>query len=589
MKFVRFVEYQHLFSGVPEPLPAYLAGNDRAKLLRTATFFLGRYSAGISGYWDDLHIVFCRENWAHRDSLVQRVKALAEESKTDSRVTHPRVSLQLFSEAFQLPDAPAPKNAAQFERDIVKSYAALNSRFVQQQDVSMNMAKAKPELQGVPELAVLTLAGAHADFDIVYQENPGLLMMSQILKAIKLFQFLEASAELHPLLTKFLNYYDCHTWQEYLHSWLPAVMPVIRSEKPGHTQVIVPPEAADYEQSCAFLDKFTLHPGEALTEGDFLSLRAKAFYKVGPGDYEIIYAPFLIETIYKGLYFKLSELNNSAKPKVLGSLDFRGAYCNLFSEQCLLNTLLDELFSKGGVKFSGSEILAGHYFQGDGDSEPDYYHRSGRNTLLVESKDVLLRKEVKVGDDFGLYIDEVRKKFYYDHDRKGRLEKKAVLQLIGNVRRVLTTGMSFDPGCRVEDAVVHPLLVVHDRQFNLPGLNALVATWFQQELDKLQAEGLPVQRVRPLVVLDVDTLISLREPLRRRRLVLFDELEAYHRYLRPRNKAAKSEEELRELVFRQCQPFSLFLQNRAKAKGLSFHPRRSMDDIAQALGLKKGA
>lgn len=586
MQLVRFIEYQDLFSDTPDQPSTYLAGNERALLLKTATFFLGRYSAGVSGYRDDFEMIFGRYNEAFCSPLGQKIQAMAKAENADFRLTHPRVSLQLFIEAFKLPEASATKTRAQFEQDIFKCYAALNSQFVQQQDVSLAMAKTRPELQGVPELAVLSLAGAHADFDIVNQENAGLLMFTQMLKAIRLFQFLETTSSLQPLLAKFLEYYDCQTWQEYMHSLLPAVLPAIQSKKPGATQVVI--SAGDtFNQSCAFLDKFSLQPGETLIETDFLSLRAKALYQVAPGEYEIIHPAFLIESIYKGLYFKLSELNNASKPKVLGSLDFRGTYCNLFSEQYLLNTLLDELFGKGGVNFSGSKILAGQYFLNEGDSEPDYYFRSGRNTLLVESKDVLLRKEAKIGDDFDSYIVEVKKKFYYDHDKKGRMEKKAVLQLIGNVERVLTTGMPFDPGCNPAEAIIHPVLLVHDRQFNLPGLNALVSTWFQQELAKLAAAGLPVQRVRPLVIIDVDTLLALREPLRRRRIVLFDALEAYHRYINPKNKTVHSQEELRQMILRQCHPFSLFLRNHAQKKGFSLDPRRSLDEIVQALNLKE--
>lgn len=565
-------------------MSTYLVGNERRLLLKTATFFLGRYSVGHSGYRDDFEMIFGRYNEAFCAPLARKLHALSRAENAEFRLTHPRVSLRFFEEAFNLPGDPVIKDQPQFEQDVCRGYAALNTQFVQQQDTALAAAKQQPELQQVPELAVLSLASAHADFDIINQENVGLLMLVQMLKAIRLFQFLETTPVLEPVLTAFLNYYNCPSWQQYLHRLLPAVMPAVQSQAPGATQVVVPADE-DYATSCAFLDEFSLQPQESLVNADFLSLRAKPLYQVDPGEYEIICPAFLIETIYKGLYFKLSALNDAATPKLLGTLNFRGTYCNLFSEQYLLNSLLNELFARGGVHFSGSEILAGQYFAGTGDSEPDYYFRSGRNTLLVESKDVLLRKEARAGDNFNSYVEEVRKKFYYDHDRRGRVEKKAVLQLIGNVERVLTTGMPFDPGCLPAEAIVHPLLLVHDRQFNLPGLNSLVNTWFQQELAKLAATGLPVERVRPLVVLDVDTLLALREPLQRRRIVLFDALEAYHRYVNPSHKTVHSPEAARELVLRQCHPFSLFLQNRAKERGLSLNPRRSMQEIIQALQL----
>lgn len=584
MLSVRLIEYSDLFNEPAQDISTYLSGIDRETLLRTATHFLARFSSGESNYKDDLYQIFGPYNYEYQVRLRNILDQVAQAEGAILQITHAKVSLQIFEYAFSRDDQPRSKSSEQLEKDILKAYLVLNSIYIKKQTTSVDDAKIA--LPDVPELAMYILSGAHADFDVVNNGNIALLLLTQTFKAVRLFQFLDSSELFRPLLSKFTEYYDCTNWQDYVNKQFGISRFVIEKGNGGRSTIVVEPDN-DYQSNIDFFEKMAIQVGENLDEHDFISLRAKPLYKESEGSYGIIYPAFLAESVYKALFFKLMQLNNNGDTKVLGTTEFRGAYCDQFSEQFLLNTLLNEIFEKGGFSISGTEILAGEYFKDDNHGEPDYYFRSGRKVMLFESKDVFLKKDVKSGDAFLEYLEEVKKKFFFEKTSKNKIKKKAVKQLVNNILRLHKNKMTFDKNFTGSTAIVYPILLVHDRQYNLPGLNVLVNTWLTEELSARAHEGIIVSNVHPLVIIDIDTIIAFYDTFRKRKIVLFEALDSYYRYLNTKNKTVKTREESDEVVLRAINPFSKFFENYAKQKRQSPVPQKLLQQILMAIGATK--
>jgi hypothetical protein len=106
-----------------------------------------------------------------------------------------------------------------------------------------------------------------------------------------------------------------------------------------------------------------------------------------------------------------------------------------------------------------------------------------------------------------------------------------------------------------------------------------VNEWFQEELTKLKQQGLPVHNVRPLIIIDVDTLLAFHEDFRDGRLVLEDVLEEYMAYLNapiwPGMSAAEDEQRQMQAIH----PFALFLENYAEKRDMLGIPKEMLYQI----------
>lgn len=283
--------------------------------------------------------------------------------------------------------------------------------------------------------------------------------------------------------------------------------------------------------------------------------------------------------LHKGLYFQFSRVNQTLA-KAERIKDWRSEYCDFFSEQYLLYLLLDATFRGRGLALTGSAIKES--WQLDGQAEPDYYFRERQRAVVFESKDVLVHKDAKAGHDFPTYLQEVEKKFYRDGTHP-----KAVLQLLHNVKRLLKKELPFDTAYDPVQLSIYPVLVVHDRLYNQPGLNEVVNGWFQTELAQLGAQGLPVQNVKPLIIIDADTLLAFHEHFRNGKLIFENVLDAYLAYINPINRVVESQAELEAVILGTVHPFSLFLENYAHERGLAAVPEEMLYELVNIVN--KGA
>jgi hypothetical protein len=130
---------------------------------------------------------------------------------------------------------------------------------------------------------------------------------------------------------------------------------MMKNENESHTDFHVP-EGESFESACAFLDKLIVEDQEDLNEYDFLTLRSKPFYKVKDGVYRIIFNLFVVEKIFKGVYFFLRDINKTL-PDAQQVKALKSLVGDFFSEQVVLYDTIQTIFPEKCIKFSGQEIV----------------------------------------------------------------------------------------------------------------------------------------------------------------------------------------------------------------------------------------
>lgn len=543
----------------PLTLEQYLSGGNRDIILNSAVFFLG-FKNNKSKYSDNrefLEMFFREENYNLANQIYDRIKEVEKKGALVS-IINAYSSLKLFEYFFSKPTEPETQTQAEFEVNLFKAYLILNSEFTEKQSIAFSSTQESDEELKIPMMMFCM------QYPISDKTNYDInqIWATQMIKSIYLFQFLEAQEKTQALFKAFLEHFNCSTWQEYLKSLLPLTLPAIKNENEAHTDITVG-AGQEFERNRSFIEKLIIQDEDELDQNDFLTIRARPFYKISDGVYRIIYNLFVVEKIFKGAYFLLRDVNKTL-PKANRIKEIRSFYGNEISEQVICYKAIESIYSENCIKYSGKELADMKI-----DGAPDYYIRKGKNILLVESKDFLIAADKKMSFDFNVYEEEFGRVLDYEELPNGKIKSKAVMQLTNSIRKVLKNEFSVDTDYHYKDIFIYPILLTHDHQYDTPGFNELIDFWFQDALLELQSEGLFIHHVKPLSVVNIDSLIynqhglsnniSLHEILgiyqenksiKKEKQRKFKSQEEYDRYL----------EEYKKILMSKLMPFSLFIE-----------------------------
>jgi hypothetical protein len=454
------------------------------------------------------------------------------------------------------------KSDASSTLPLFKLFLLFNDEILVNYQIASDSVK---EYEGDREIQRKLLAMSFPQHDFLNVDFAQLLV-SQFYKAMKLLDFLENNAAYHKLYNIFLNEFDCASKEDYIKSLGPAVMPSFGNKKPGWTILNVP-EGESFEKSCAFLDRLSVEPDDEtlFEQNDYLKLRSNPIQKLAKGQYRIIFDLFLVKKIYNGLFFKLSEIdqknkkeNKLAGTKLLFEKDFPGTYRNEFSEGVLVYDVLNEIYNdKPVVKFTGNE------FKDIGlEREPDYYIRRDNKIILFESKDFFIRGDIKLSYNFKKIEAELK---------NNRLEK-AVKQLDKNIRRVMEKELVLDDKYSANDVKIYPVILVHDSLYSASALNYWVHYWLKDAIEIMKDEqafaGFDFERVAPVTIMEIDTLILYINLFKDGKLDIMDLIENYHQYVRYGYADFKSREEIEKYAYQSAIPFSEFTRDYGHKTGV---------------------
>lgn len=526
-------------------------------LLKVASYLLG-FAGSNSKYRNNRDFIshfFSQENAPFAEGVYKKILDL-EKTLDKSYIIPNRISsLQLFEYAYAHLDDEHKLDDITSEQNLFKAYLLFNEfNNSKSSDLNNQLCHLENELR-FPAISLLL---SFAQFDIVNYFRRDIIV-SQSIKSIYLFEFLEGHPKGNILLEKFCSYFGCSDWKEYLNRLLPIIFICYQRTKEAHTDITIDSDDPEFKEKEELIDRLVIDEPIGAEEYDFIKLRGNPIYKIGKGHYRIIFDLFLFELLHTGLYFKLSELNmqfsNETEIK-----EFRSFYCDDFSEKSLLYSVLERIYGKKHICYSGEYIKS----QGTS-SEPDYYIRNGSKVFLFESKDVIIPAKIKSSYDYQALEDSLKSKFLSVEKGNNKIKPKAILQLIRNIKRIMNNEFKFDSKMKPKNARIYPILIVHHRQFEVAGLNKIIQSWFTKELLNLNEEGIDVKNVKPITVINIDSLILYQDLFISNRWKLEDMIDDYHKITKfKKGIKFKNEAHMVDHANRSTIPFSHYLVNRLK-------------------------
>jgi hypothetical protein len=514
------ITFNDIFPGeIPLVINEYLDGIDKETLVKFSFFILGfSRNSEYENPLAFLQMYFSKENSNFMKKVFINLKDFVNKKHygVDTYSFPYIVSSLSFFENAHNKEYRRSKNYTdeEIEIRIFKAYVLLNK--INTTDRTPILDESTKHLKGdVSKYATAYCLGLFLNSSDFSNYDVRKIFVTQTIRAISFFNFLEEREEAQELLKEFYREYNISGYQDYVKGLLPIKISVITKEKDAHTDINIP-EGENQASNIEFIEKFSINETQLLQEFDFVNMRSTPIYHVDANKFRLTYPLFVLELIGNGLYFKFKAINDKL-PKAKKVKDLYGLKTYEFSEKYILHSVLKEYFGNRYFQRNGDELDA------EFDGAPDYYVRNGKRIFLFESKDILINAMVKQSSDFKLINNELAIKLY--QNEKGK--PKAVLQIINNIHRILSKTLEFDSGFNPKNVVIHPVLVLHYRIFNTAGLNKWINFWFQDELEKLKQEGYNTSNVKPIVLIDIDTLIFNKDVFKNRNLTLEEVLIHY--------------------------------------------------------------
>ncbi len=538
------LEHSALFSEeIPASVESYLKGISKDLILKTGSYFSGfdKQNATISNNVEVLSKWFNEENNDFANDVYKKINTLDKKYNRETVILNIHTTLKLTEKGFHQNQIENYSNT-ELEKRIFKAYLLLNEIDNQKDNNIFDSLKDQDNNIKWP-LVVFVQTFRYADISNAdYRE----VFDEQIIKAVQFFLFIEKKHKSE--LAYFLAYYKCSSWQEYMRRVFGLVKACVNNSN-GFTEITV-----NDDNDIEFVSKFSFtDESEEIKDLDFISLRSKPFFRVDKNTFRVIFDLFVFEKVFNGIFFTLRAMPGMTLNKIKDIFTFQ------FSEKTLLYYTLGNIYNYNIKQFSG-EYLDGKGFKG----APDYYIRKKNKILLFESKDIVLNAAIKESTSFIAYESEIKKKLYFE-EKDGVRKKKAVLQLIENIKKILRNELGFDQ--TKAGIKIYPILIVHHRQLNVAGLNHLLNVWFKQELDILRKDGLVVKRVAPITLVNISSLMFYSDSLKMKGYFLENLIDEYHRTSKLDCQInAANKQQLESELLRRTYPFNMFLKKRIKRR-----------------------
>jgi len=399
---------------------------------------------------------------------------------------------------------------ADYQINLIKLILVVNDEWQKE----VKTAKKKIHDKPIPSLILSYFYRYDLEYFGYYQ-----LGVAQILKSIEFFKYISKTEKFQQHLKLFLEEYDLDNWQEWILNLMYYASILISNDFKGKTFLEIEVENNKfYIKNCGFFNALSIN--EYLNgkfDKDFGTLRKYPVYKIEEGKYIIISSQFMIESIFDNAQSAFIKINDNIPNN---KLKFKSISGQGFSEETLLYGIMKKSFPNEWIHVTGENFKVKNYE----DSEPDYYLRFDNKVFLFECKDVASNGDIKQSFDYKSIKKELISRFYRKDKSNGNIEKKAILQLLGNIERINNNFFDrcdneFD-GKKVE---IYPILITHNRQFDCVGINKLLSVWFNNEL-KINASKICNENVKPLTLINIEIFLLWHKEIKERSKFIFEEL-----------------------------------------------------------------
>lgn len=542
------LKYSDVFPDPPPSIDELLIQINKEKLIQ-ATVHLSRHKE-----LENLNVLsFIQEFFPRKSNdfvikLTQSISTLKRKSINNLTVITKLTCYRLLEKVISM--EYRTESVTDFEIIVFKTLLLINEElFTDNEDLSNLVAKGDRI-----SLAKGLFTSSILSHDI-YNYNLNIEFMNESYKAIQLFNFLNQDSKLKTTLDKLLQEFECQDSNEYLRLMFATVLPELIDKNKKLHYLSYNRSIETEDKQFRFVEKVALSKYYEIDRLDFIALRSKPLIQFNDSTFLIVSDIFLCQLIHNSLYFKLSDIyNKSELAKSLG-IEFRGFYCYEFSEKFLFYKVMDSIFSNKRY----SQISGEQFEEQKISGLVDYYIRNGSKILLCESKNALFPARLKNTKDYDV-IETILKRNYHSDKVKGKVDKKAVFQLIESIQLILDKKVSEVDSHISSNPRFYPVLISHNKHTDIPGFNLIINDWFQTELEKIQVNYNKKINSQPLTVINIDTLIYFQDEFTEKEFDLYMLIKKYHKLVQlNKNKDVKYRSE-KDWVSKII-PFSLFVYN----------------------------
>ena len=537
-----YITYEMVFGDEPLPISNYLKELDKDWLIRFALFIIysGSKFKNLNNY---VTAFFCEQNHDFVKWVLDIMGSHYAKSSNDPTNIIPRTyfilsestGLELLRQIFSISNFANTLPQTIQEQYLFKAILSINSNISK-----INVLEEFDENKNFTDLyyaksLVCNFINSHERLNLKSEFSSVL----QIIKGYYFFKFCENS-RLQPHLAQFLKNNGFQSWTQYLYNAIHLILYPLQNGNEEFPVIKLNEKLEGYKYLHAH--SFGANSIITLNENcDYTFFKTYPLIEVDKQTFLPINAIFCINHLYRSVYFEFSKINNSFDE----SLKIKGfpTYITTeFSEKYLFYTFIkNTLCKQRGIKLTGDDCKK--LFPGK-DREPDFYHRDGNNIFLFENKDIKINKDVINSKNYGKIGDELSKKL---------IKKVGVDQLVEHIKAIDAKKFIWDNNLPKHPRI-YPILVLDDRLLCVPGLNYILNDALQNQLENCNVQI----KIHPLVVIELDTLISYATYFKTGRIHLKKLIEDYYSYLQRCRKKVTPEEILYE-VYHKFLPFYTYV------------------------------
>lgn len=557
------LEYSSLFEYECENIQDLLRGVSKEVVYKCAAHHIMKHLFQEDQFnaIDSLNNWFSESNSNYKTEILKKVNSVYSDKLDNLSFIHPLSHIKIVQYSLNVngDDIIELSNDDQ-EINIFKIYLLINEEVANQFKKNNNYFG--QEFNGIePEVAIFSIGMKMSE---LFHYNFESEFYCQMVKFSIFNSFIKSKSELKTHLINFLKKYNVNSIDEYIGKLIQFIPHIINSNKHGFIEF-----SNSLEEEKGFLENISNDKITIENDFDFISVRDSPLIKLNEEKYLIIHPLFLLDKIFKSIYFDFNNINkNLFKLKESKISDFRSYYTTNFSEKYLLNEVLKYSLKNKYLQIS-NEKLNGV------ESAPDYYIREGNKVILIENKDTYFSAKVKDSDDFNEVMAELRKKLVVKDSGK----KSAIKQLVNNIIQVFDYKNNFDKNYKLNNLKIYPIIIVHDIFFNCPGLNKIVLKWFNDELSNsktlIQPEHL--KNIMPVLIINIDSIIRSAEILRTNNMNIFNLLNLCI------DKMNQNDRTSRKKIESGMLPTSLIIENHINARFRTLVKHNKILDIAFSL------
>lgn len=365
--------------------------------------------------------------------------------------------------------------------------------------------------------------------------------MLQIIKGYHFFKYCEHS-KIKEHLSVFIKNKGAQSWYHYFYNAIKLILFSLQNKQGEYPRIELDNlrNGENFLRAQSFKED-TIIPLEKNL--DYTYFKSHPLIELNDGTYLPINPIFCINHIYKSIYFEFRTINDSFQGRdyYIKGQGLLNIFTTEFSEHTLFERYIrNSICNHRGIKISDRDCkkkkTLGH--------EPDFYLRDGNNIILFENKDIKIPDKTINNKQYNLLEKVLDEKL---------ISTKGISQLVYHIKQIENKTFKWDSNLPNRPKI-YPVIVIDDSSLCAPGLNYILNEALQQQLKSNNIK----LKVKPLVLIELDTLIIFENYFKLHNVKLKKLLDEYYKYISNIKKSSNIEE-LTSQVLQMYIPFYIFI------------------------------